>query len=427
MCWSKARAIWPCEIHRCSRSRDPSCPANRASVRRLEGRDAAVHVAQTGPNGCVPLPPVQHEIHRCSRSRDPSCPANRASVRRLEGRDAAVHVARPAGSSSPTRLRKSRSRAKSLPLARVAAMNRASSTTAWSSSALKRKPRRPAGSSSPTRLRKSRSRAKSLPLARVAAMNRASAGLAGTGLGPGDRPAVAAGAAVVLAGLRRAVLAQGEVRSRWPLSVLGAPGWLALGWVLGTALQLQQVQLWSLPAYGVPSWRSSTSISRRGAMRRSRGRCRRWMCPSSTAPAMPNPKGRSRPIWRRRRSDPRHQSRVAEQCAGRAGAAGAGCALRLLHRLCRPSISRFPTCTPASTKCHQRGWGSSCCCRAYSMQELWPSGLGLGRGGRAHLYPGSLPVLPHLRSAISVGGAHLAVVAPTRCSLKYLEYLLWAG
>lgn len=45
---------------------------------------------------------------------------------------------------------------------------------------------------------------------------------------------------------------QGEVRTRWPLSVLGAPGWLALGWVLGTALQLQQDQLWSLPAYGVP-------------------------------------------------------------------------------------------------------------------------------------------------------------------------------
>lgn len=45
---------------------------------------------------------------------------------------------------------------------------------------------------------------------------------------------------------------QGEEQSRWPLSVLGAPGWLALGWVVGTALQLQQDQLWSLPAYGVP-------------------------------------------------------------------------------------------------------------------------------------------------------------------------------
>lgn len=45
---------------------------------------------------------------------------------------------------------------------------------------------------------------------------------------------------------------QGEEQSRWPLSVLGAPGWLALGWVLGTALQLQQDQLWSLPAYGLP-------------------------------------------------------------------------------------------------------------------------------------------------------------------------------
>lgn len=33
---------------------------------------------------------------------------------------------------------------------------------------------------------------------------------------------------------------------------LGAPGWLALGGVIGTALQLQQVQLWSAWACGVP-------------------------------------------------------------------------------------------------------------------------------------------------------------------------------